>query len=167
MNWITLLLCDFYTQTGRPCPKLADFANGYVEYSCKHATKRYGENCRYHCNGGYKLNGNEYRECSADGTWTGSVPTCDKIHQSKYIKRVENTLVINRIAPGPQKNTIKELSFHPRTQTLRAVNHLVPFNKQRQRIDKLHRSFYLVTLEDSIHRLKSHFAQHNVWATLQ
>jgi len=36
-----------------------------------------GATVTYTCNTGYTLNGSSMRTCQADGTWTGSDPTCD------------------------------------------------------------------------------------------
>ena len=40
------------------------------------STYTFGSQVRYSCNPGYELLGVERRICQADGTWTGSVPTC-------------------------------------------------------------------------------------------
>lgn len=36
----------------------------------------FGQFARYSCNFGFELNGNDSRQCGADGTWTGDAPSC-------------------------------------------------------------------------------------------
>ena len=72
-----------HCKTGRVCPKLVNFKNGNVELGCRYDTRRYGQKCQHSCNSGYRLKGNVYRECLANGTWSGTEATCEIIHPGK------------------------------------------------------------------------------------
>lgn len=78
--------CNFSSLSGRPCPLLTNIKNGYVEMGCRVGIPRYGKTCFHSCNGGYNLKGNINRECLANGTWSGTEPTCEKVHPSKCTK---------------------------------------------------------------------------------
>ena len=81
----TLCLC-VVPLLGRPCPFLNDINNGKVQDWCKQYTRRYGHSCQYSCNGEYRLKGNSTRECQADGTWSGTEPTCERVYPGKYTR---------------------------------------------------------------------------------
>ena len=57
---------------GTPCPALPDPANGSVSTSATAS----GSTATYSCNPGYNLTGTVTRTCPADGTWSGTAPTC-------------------------------------------------------------------------------------------
>lgn len=54
------------------CPQLSAPTNGTVSGTNGDS----GTTRTYACNAGYTLTGNASRQCQADGTWTGSAPTC-------------------------------------------------------------------------------------------
>jgi len=54
------------------CGALTAPANGTVNAP----TTTFGATATYSCNGGFTLSGPATRTCQADGTWSGSVPTC-------------------------------------------------------------------------------------------
>jgi len=61
---------------GRSCPTLAPPENGDVSSGAGSA----GDTATYSCRRGFVLTGNggsSIRECSPDGTWTGSAPVCE------------------------------------------------------------------------------------------
>jgi hypothetical protein len=51
-------------------------ANG----SLSHTTTTYGSTATYSCDAGYGLVGAETVTCQADGTWSGSAPTCEPLY---------------------------------------------------------------------------------------
>nr|XP_058971506.1 sushi, von Willebrand factor type A, EGF and pentraxin domain-containing protein 1-like [Pocillopora verrucosa] len=86
---------------GRPCPSLKDIPNGSVQASCKiylDGSTRYGGRCFYRCNSGYDLKGVSYRDCQADGKWSGTEPICEKRHPTPYITCPSDINVI--LKPG-------------------------------------------------------------------
>ncbi|XP_078371420.1 uncharacterized protein LOC144655075 [Oculina patagonica] len=84
--------------TGRPCPFLNDFKNGRVEEGCKINIRRYGQRCQHTCNDGYRLKGDSFRDCQADGTWSGTEPTCEKIYPKPDIRCPSSINVV--LKPG-------------------------------------------------------------------
>jgi CUB/sushi domain-containing protein len=54
------------------CPKLSNPPNGQVKVT----SNRIGAVATYSCNSGFNLAGNINRVCRPDGSWSGSVPTC-------------------------------------------------------------------------------------------
>ena len=56
-------------------PDLTAPANGSVDRT----TGTTGDVASYTCNQGYTLSGNATRSCEADGTWTGTAPTCTAV----------------------------------------------------------------------------------------
>ena len=60
------------------CPSLPQPTNGYVFYVVTQ-----GGTASYGCNYGYHLVGVSGRTCGADGTWSGSAPTCIRMY--KYV----------------------------------------------------------------------------------
>jgi hypothetical protein len=56
---------------------LSNPANGNVDISS--GTSSYGIMASYTCDGGFELNGVLQRTCQADGTWSLSAPTCDRL----------------------------------------------------------------------------------------
>ena len=63
------------TVTSLDCPSLTAPTNGDVSYT----TTTYQSVATYTCNLGYTLNGDATQNCGADGTWSGSEPTCQII----------------------------------------------------------------------------------------
>ena len=57
------------------CPTLADPVNGSVSLEGTGV----GDMASYSCNTGYELIGDDTRTCQADGSWSGSPPTCQLI----------------------------------------------------------------------------------------
>ena len=61
------------------CPKLPVFSNGgLLPSSCTSSGGKYPNKCSYYCSSGYSLQGGQFRQCQADGTWDGTAPTCTK-----------------------------------------------------------------------------------------
>ena len=56
------------------CPNLTDPANGQVTMPSNTPDSA----ATYTCNTGFMLFGNSMRTCQADGTWTGTEPTCER-----------------------------------------------------------------------------------------
>ncbi|XP_078369779.1 uncharacterized protein LOC144653611 [Oculina patagonica] len=83
---------------GRQCPLLNDIKNGQVQDGCRISTQRYGDRCRYYCYNGYRLKGDYTRDCQANGTWSGTEPTCEKIHPKPYISCPADIYVV--LKPG-------------------------------------------------------------------
>ena len=55
------------------CGSLTDPANGSVNHT---AGTTFGQTATYSCNTGYNLVGDSTRTCQAEGSWSGSAPTC-------------------------------------------------------------------------------------------
>ena len=56
------------------CHDLDDIKYGGVKLANKH----YGSRAQYYCNKGYKLYGDEYRDCLYTGYWGGKAPVCKR-----------------------------------------------------------------------------------------
>ena len=60
------------------CGGLPNITNGMLSYNPQGQDQTLlGATVTYTCNTGYTLNGSSMRTCQADGTWSGSNPTCD------------------------------------------------------------------------------------------
>ncbi|KAL3867863.1 hypothetical protein ACJMK2_040709 [Sinanodonta woodiana] len=61
----------------KPCEYATDepFPNGSLNYT----SLTFGSYITYLCNEGYERIGNRQRECLIDGTWSGSLPRCQKV----------------------------------------------------------------------------------------
>ena len=55
------------------CPMLRNPDNGQITYT---NGLKVGSVATYACFQGYAINGSETQTCQADGTWSGSHPTC-------------------------------------------------------------------------------------------
>ena len=42
-----------------------------------------GSRVEFFCDDGFRLNGNRFRQCLPNGTWSGNVPTCEGILWAK------------------------------------------------------------------------------------
>ena len=69
--------------TAVDCDTLSDPANGQVSTS----GTTFGETATYSCNTGYNLVGDNTRTCQADGMWSGSAPTCERMLYIKLFPR--------------------------------------------------------------------------------
>jgi sulfatase modifying factor 1 len=58
------------------CPDLSDPDNGTVAWD---SPIEGGTSATYRCNLGYVIGGSDTRFCRSDGTWSGSVPSCDPV----------------------------------------------------------------------------------------
>ena len=56
------------------CGSLSDPGNGIVDAS----NTTFMNTATYTCNTGYNLASDTTRTCQANGTWSGTVPTCDR-----------------------------------------------------------------------------------------
>jgi hypothetical protein len=64
------------------CPPLAAPTGGLVSVP----SVVYQSSAKYSCDTGYSLSGNTTRTCEADGSWTGTVPTCSPIQVSVSVE---------------------------------------------------------------------------------
>lgn len=62
------------TATAVACDALTDPAHGDVAVT---NSGNFPSTATYSCDVGYALNGGDTRTCAADGTWSGTAPTCD------------------------------------------------------------------------------------------
>ncbi|XP_062437385.1 P-selectin-like isoform X3 [Rhea pennata] len=72
--------------TGQPpqceaikCPALAVPTMGHIACSHLHGNFSFGSTCTYSCQTGFVLMGQQSRECTATGDWTGQPPQCEAI----------------------------------------------------------------------------------------
>ena len=53
----------------------------------------YGDTCSFTCNTGYEVTGRDTRTCQSDGSWSGSIVTCERgktlITKCSYMDIVE------------------------------------------------------------------------------
>ncbi len=76
-----LVLCFF--QSGVECGDPGDLENGRV-YKLNQ-TNVYNSIVEYHCFPNYSLKGRFSRKCTADGTWEGDTPKCErKLHLTSF-----------------------------------------------------------------------------------
>ncbi|XP_053562659.1 complement component receptor 1-like protein [Bombina bombina] len=61
--------------TRRSCPSLSEIENGYFEAK----DFLFGTRATYYCNKGYMIARRNYRECTADGTWSNEDPVCEAV----------------------------------------------------------------------------------------
>ena len=73
MNW-SQMHARVVPSTVVVCPYLRQPDNSVMNYSKE--SHVYQSLARYVCASGYMLDGDESRECRADGTWNGSSPIC-------------------------------------------------------------------------------------------
>ena len=66
----------FSLLTAVDCGNLTDPANGQVIHP---GGTTFGQTATYSCNTGFNLVGNSTRMCQADGMWTASTPTCERM----------------------------------------------------------------------------------------
>ena len=81
-----LTVCTLYIllSTVVDCSTLTNPANGQVNHT---AGTSLGEAATYSCNTGYNLVGDNTRTCQADGMWSGSAPTCERMLYIKLFPR--------------------------------------------------------------------------------
>ena len=78
-------------------------ANGVVSVT----GQRSGDTATYTCDSGYELVGSATRTCQADGSWTGSAPTCvGKLRPHQYfiiiLPSLSSAVVVNITGSGVQ-----------------------------------------------------------------
>ena len=56
------------------CPSLSEPNNGMI--NCSGAS--YEDTCSFTCNTGYELTGSDTRTCQNDGSWNGTISTCER-----------------------------------------------------------------------------------------
>jgi len=59
----------------KKCGSPGDLIYGNMEQT----GESFGDTATYNCDEGYALVGNQERECTAEGRWTGSVPSCQRV----------------------------------------------------------------------------------------
>ena len=57
------------------CPSTESISNGDIEGD----SRMYGSKLVYRCHIGYKIAGDNQRECQIDGQWSGNIPACEQI----------------------------------------------------------------------------------------
>ncbi len=55
------------------CGTLSDIIHGSINYNTAHSV------AKYECDRGYNLDGDPYRRCLSDGTWSSQAPACFRI----------------------------------------------------------------------------------------
>ena len=75
-----------------PCQDItgAEFPNGFLTYEGELA---YGSSIVYECNVGFLLVGTRKLDCLIDGSWSGDVPLCEKIHCSEPHKNINSRVI--------------------------------------------------------------------------
>lgn len=111
------------TCIGRPCPLLTNIKYGYVSSGCQIGVPRYGKTCHHSCVSGYNLKGNRERECLANGTWSGTEPTCEKNHPKPWISCPANINVV--LKPGMNTSDVSDKWTIP-TSNVQNITAVVP-----------------------------------------
>ncbi|KAM7047053.1 P-selectin-like isoform 2-T3 [Acridotheres tristis] len=63
----------------KACPMLSAPEKGELNCSHLHGDFTFGSSCAFSCQKGFALVGQESRECTATGTWTGDTPHCEAV----------------------------------------------------------------------------------------
>ncbi|XP_073254494.1 sushi, von Willebrand factor type A, EGF and pentraxin domain-containing protein 1-like [Porites lutea] len=94
------------------CPKLPAFSNGgLLPSSCTSSGGKYPNKCSYYCSSGYSLQGGQFRQCQADGTWDGTAPTCTKILAKPWIRCPDH--IILDLLPGKSSADVSSVWKEP------------------------------------------------------
>ncbi|KAI5627605.1 P-selectin [Silurus asotus] len=67
------------TCEARQCPLLSSPKNGWMNCSYPHSLFSYGSHCRFKCEIGHVLRGESNLSCTAAGTWSQTVPSCEVV----------------------------------------------------------------------------------------
>ncbi|CAH3039169.1 unnamed protein product [Porites lobata] len=94
------------------CPKLPAFSNGgLLPSSCTSSGGKYPNKCSYYCSSGYSLQGGQFRQCQADGTWDRTAPTCTKILAKPWIRCPDH--IIQDLLPGKSTADVSSVWKEP------------------------------------------------------
>ena len=74
--------------SARDCGAPGEINNGWRDPGYRFT---YPTRVTYHCNEGYELRGRGYRECQANGEWSGVLPDCER----KSVLCVESFSTVN------------------------------------------------------------------------
>lgn len=66
--------------TARDCGAPGEINNGWRDPGYRFT---YPTRVTYHCNEGYEMRGKGYRECEANGEWSGVLPSCERTYACK------------------------------------------------------------------------------------
>ena len=75
--------------TARDCGALMPPTDGSVE----HPTTTFMSTATYSCNSGFTVEGDSTRTCQANGTWSGSDPTCRQCKSMIIVTKYTTTLI--------------------------------------------------------------------------
>lgn len=78
------------TCKARDCGSPGDISNGYRQTGYRFV---YPTRVSYQCNEGYELRGRPYRECQANGEWSGALPECEPIHCNELGPPLHGTMI--------------------------------------------------------------------------
>ncbi|KAK0065517.1 protein lev-9 [Biomphalaria pfeifferi] len=78
------------TCKARDCGAPGEINNGYRDTGYRFT---YPTRVTYHCNEGFEMTGRPYRECQANGEWSGTLPECVPVHCSELIPPVYGTMI--------------------------------------------------------------------------
>ncbi|XP_035380458.1 P-selectin isoform X2 [Electrophorus electricus] len=67
------------TCTARKCPLLLSPEQGLLNCSHRHSVFSYGSRCTVACDRGYGLTGESQLDCTAAGSWSQEMPSCDAV----------------------------------------------------------------------------------------
>ncbi|XP_025113067.1 protein lev-9-like isoform X2 [Pomacea canaliculata] len=85
-NWIG----PHMTCKARDCGAPGEINNGWRDPGYRFT---YPTRVTYHCNEGYEMRGKGYRECEANGEWSGVLPSCEPIHCLELRAPLHGTMI--------------------------------------------------------------------------
>ncbi|KAL8561203.1 hypothetical protein ACOMHN_029274 [Nucella lapillus] len=85
-NWVGPSM----TCKARDCGAPGEINNGWRDPGYRFT---YPTRVTYHCNEGYELQGRGYRECQANGEWSGVLPNCEPIHCLELRPPLHGTMI--------------------------------------------------------------------------
>lgn len=85
------------------CPPLFPPENGSISGKCGPVAVT-DEECKFSCDSGHKINGEETLKCQSDGKWSASIPTCSQ-NQCPAINPPIGTITAGQCNPGLPTNS--------------------------------------------------------------